>query len=459
MMATREINALGLLIRGLRSGVLLCIALFVVYSPSAHSALLDIQTAEQPLQIPQGFGVRIGYMATDNVGRDAVEAEDARIGVFQLVSNWEHVGSRAEAIVAGNLSYRNYSDDQFDDEFRGNLFAGINFEMLPDALSWKLTNHYANAAVDPLETAGPENTQYYDILETGPHLALRPGNRHEIEISAARARAEAEVSPVDHDRDMMFSSWAYAFSELSDIFVSVAAKTLTFDDDLEAVDFDQQEALVGIDSRRRNLNYSLQAGRSQIEMETGEKHATTVGRFNVAARRTTNSRVYFYLARRLGDTTGLLNRELLEPGNIWSIAAASDPYIAKSASFTYTRGVRGRQWSAILSGNRVDYFISRFDRDQRGLRLNSELALTRSLIIDMSAAHARQNYLQSGRIDRLSELRAELDYRLDRRWSLITGLRHVVANSTDPQYEFKENYLTLFLNYVPRGRELVRGTR
>lgn len=445
--------------RTARFALLLCAVLMAGFSPRAHSALLDIQTAEQPLQIPQGFGLRIGYMATDNVGRDPVDPRDARIGVLQLVANWEYLGSRTEAIVAGDLSYRNYNDERFDDEFRGNLFTGVSFDMLPDTLSWKLTNHYANTAVDPLETAGPENTQYYDVLETGPRLVLRPGRRHQIEVSAARARAEAEVSPVDHDRDTVFTAWTYDFTGLTDIFISAAAKSLTFDEELDAVDFDQQEALLGLESRRRNFNYAIQAGRSRIDMETGETRATTVGRLNVAARRTTNSRIYFYAARRLGDTTGLLNRELLEPGNIWSIAAASDPYIAKSAALTYTRGVRGRQWSAVLSGNRVDYFVSDFDRDQRGLRLNGELALTPNLVLDMSAARARQHYVQSDRTDKLSELRAGIDYRFDRRWSIITGLRHVIADSTNPQFEFKENYLTLFLNYVPRGRERARGAR
>src|SRR5690606_5933545 len=128
-----------------------------------------------------------------------------------------------------------------DSEFRGNLFMGADFQILPGNLAWRATNHFADAPINPLETASPENTQYYNVLETGPMATLRPGSRHTIELSAARANVQAEVSEIDHDRDTFFTRWAYDLSSISTFGVNASLQQVMFDDDIDEEDFDKEE--------------------------------------------------------------------------------------------------------------------------------------------------------------------------------------------------------------------------
>jgi hypothetical protein len=81
------------------------------------------------------------------------------------------------------------------------------------------------------------------------------------------------------------------------------------------------------------------------------------------------------------------------------------------------------------------------------------MSLTPNLLLALSAGTVKIDYTDFERIDRLAELSAEFDYRIDRNWSIISGARYVDGDSTDPQFAFDELFLTLFLNYTPGGRE------
>lgn len=433
--------------------VLFLAAALALFSGNAGAALLEIQTAEDSLEVPRGFGLRIGFMASDNISRVPEDGEDELIGILELVSNWEYAGARLDAVVAGNLAYRNYTQGEFDNEFRGNLFMGAAYRILPQNLSWQITNHFANAPINPLVPGGPENTQYYNVAETGPRINLRPGARNEFEVYAARAQVRAEVSEIDHERDTLFGRWAYELSERSDFSVNASSQEIRFDDDVDDIDFDKQEVYLGFENRGNNNNFSLALGEARTELDDGTSRDTGVGWIRWSARRTSNSQLFVNLRRRAGDTSAMLGNELLRPASIWRLIAVGDPYTSDHASLTYRRGVRGHEWSAVASTQRLDYMISPFDQEQRGLRLNADMMLASNLLLALSAGQVRIDYDVQERIDELVETSAELDYRLGRNWSIVTGARHVDGDSSDPDFQFKELFLTLFVNYTPGGHE------
>lgn len=424
-----------------------------LYAPAALASLLDVQTAESSLEVPVGFGLRTGFMASDNISRVPEDEEDELIGVLEMVSNWQYQGTRSEAVIAGNLSYRTYTEGDFDDEFRGNLFMGASFDIVPQNFAWRLTNHFANAPINPLVFGGPENTQYYNVLETGPSVSLSPGDRHEVGISAARADVQAEVSEIDHERDTYLASWGYELGTGSELSLNASSQAIRFDDDIEEVDFDREEAYLAYDRNLRLGNLSVAAGKARTEREDGLRRDSGVGWLRWSARRTSNSRIFVNINRRAGDTSSLLNSELLRPGSIWRLVAVGDPFVAEQGFISYTRGVRGHQWSAVASVQRLDYLVSPFDQEQRGLRLNTDLMLVRNLMLTLSAGRVKIDYDDPARIDRLAEVSAEIDYRIDRNWSVVTGARYVDGDSTDPTNVFKETFLTLFVNFTPAGRE------
>src|SRR5690606_25915802 len=128
-------------------------------------------------------------------------------------------------------------------------------------------------------------------------------------------------------------------------------------------------------------------------------------------------------------------------------------FFADSASLRYTRGWRAHRWYAGVDAREIDYFISPLDQEERGGRLGVELLLSSRLLVGVTASMSDIEYLDFAREDEIRAFTAEADYRIDRRWSLITGLRYLDRESTDPTYSFDELMLTIFLSFSPRGRD------
>src|SRR5690606_26846944 len=258
---------------------------------AAGAASPELRSMLEGEEVPPGLSIRAGAFRTDNIDRVPDQEEDERVNVFELLANWEYEGPRIDALLLGNASYRDYQDARFDNEWRGNLFAGANFAIVRDMFEWQLNGQFGNAVIDPLDTGGPDNVQRIDVLETGPIVRLRAGSADSFDIGVARAEVNAEVSQIDHSRDTANVQWTHEFSSRSNMGIFAGVSRLGFDEGQDAEDYDRREAYLSWESSGNNRWYSLGAGRARIEFDSGVKHAATVGWLRASLRRTRSSRV------------------------------------------------------------------------------------------------------------------------------------------------------------------------
>ncbi|HEX6928752.1 MAG TPA: hypothetical protein VF267_05860 [Gammaproteobacteria bacterium] len=419
-----------------------------------------LQEAGEPEFLP-GWRLRMGVLATDNITRSADPPGDEIIGVGEFGANWRYLGTRFAGGFDGTIAYRHYTQSSFDDEARANFLAAGNLFIIPDTFDWHITDRLANAPVDPLATASPTNIQLVNVLETGPRVTLRPGATNELTIAASRAMVEAEESPIDHMRDTGTASLFHDFSANSSAGIVVNAYRVNFEPEALAPDFEQGDAQLEYLSRTETRNLSIAGGASRVELADGFTRETGTGWIRFGARRTSDSYIYAAAERRAGDTaTAMLEDDLLlEEYGTATLIVTGDPFLSDSAVLRYTRGWRAHEWFVAGSARELDYFLSPLDQEQRGFQLGAQLMFSSRMQLDVTAASNDIEYLDFTRSDTIRRFSAEADYRIDRGWSLVTGLHYLDRESTDPTYSFDEVMLTLFLSFSPRGRNPLESRR
>ncbi len=444
---------------GLLALVLLALAPSTVSGASSRPAAgpETFLPAMEELGTAPGWNLRFGVLATDNVTREADPdaTEEEIVGVGEFGANWRYVGTRFAAAFDGTIAYRHYTRNDFDDEARANFLAAGDWFIIPDALDWFVTDRIANAPINPLGTTSPVNVQFVNVLETGPRLTLRPGSGNELTIGASRAEVNAEETPIDHDRSTATLDFARDITANSSIGLLASASEVDFQPEATAQDFDEQSAHLDFRTRNDTMNLWVAAGKSRIELADGLIGELATGWFRLGLRRTSDSSLYFSAERRASDTaTAMLRNEILfDPGASSSFIVTGDPLFSSSATLRYTRGWRAHQWSAALYARELDYFVTPLDQEQRGVRLGINFRLSSRLQLSANGTVSDVEYQNIVRSDTFRVLRTELDYRIDRAWSLVSGLRFLDRESSDPEYTFDELMLTLFLSYSPRGRD------
>lgn len=425
--------------------------------PAADPESFLIDTED--LQYDPGWYLRTGVLASDNIQRQPQGGDEEMVGVGEFGANWRKIGSRFAAAFDGSIAYRHYTQGTFDDEARGNFLAAGSWFMIPRTLDWFAMDRLANAPVNPLATTSPTNVQFVNVFETGPRLTLRPGTTNELTLTASRADVRAEESEIDHLRDSATVGFTHGLTANHRIGAVASARRVDFDAAAEGTDFDQAQAYLNYEFRRPTVTFSAAAGQARIEMANGLEGDTGVGWLRLGMQRTSDSFLHFAFERESSDTAAMMLRDdlLLEQGGVASVIVSGDPYFADRASVRYTRGWRAHEWFVSGFGRELDYFVSALDQRQQGAQLGGELVLSPRFAVDLAATAYDIEYLASGREDSIRAFRAEADYRIDRAWSLISGLRYLERDSTDLEYRFDEVMLTLFISYSPGRREPIGG--
>lgn len=419
----------------------------VVSAVGPETFLDSLEDAEEA----PGFHFRTGAFSSDNITRSEDETLDEIVGVGELGANWRSVGARFGAAVDGTLSYRQYTQNDFDDEGRGNFLAVGDLFIIPETLDWYISDRLANAPVDPLATTSPINVQFVNVVESGPRLTLRPGS-NELTVSASRADIHAEETPIDHVRDTGSFSFMHNLSAASSVGIAGNIRKIQFDDEAVATDFEQDEAHLTFESRSDTLFLSMAGGKSRFELADGMERDATTGWLRFRARRTSDSSIYAAIERTASDTATAMLRDdqLLEQGGVSSFIVTGDPFISDRAVIRYTRGWRAHEWFFALNRTDFDYFVSQFDREHRGARLGARFVLSSRLLLSLTARGADIEYLDLARKDSVRSLQTEADYRINSNWSLLSGISYLERESDDPVYGFDETIVSLFISYSPK---------
>lgn len=153
-------QAPGTLVRAIAPTVALAIA---VVSGAASAAQFD-------------YTVSTGIEHSDNINLSATDPISQNVLIPDFDFTLAQQGSTVQANVAGNLEYRNFLGNAFNDQLRAVLSGQANWTIAPQRLDLNVQDYAGVQPVDSLASNAPGNQQQTNVFSIGPILHFRLGD-------------------------------------------------------------------------------------------------------------------------------------------------------------------------------------------------------------------------------------------------------------------------------------------
>src|ERR1700752_567523 len=105
------------------------------------------------------YEVGVGVEQDDNVNLSENDPVSDNILFPTLAFTVSELGSTVQANATGAIDYRDYLDNTFGDEFRGELTGRLNWNMLPERLDFVVQDRLALEPINTLTPDAPNNLQ------------------------------------------------------------------------------------------------------------------------------------------------------------------------------------------------------------------------------------------------------------------------------------------------------------
>lgn len=135
--------------------------------------------------IPQfNYSLELGIEHDDNINQSATDPVSQDVLIPRFYFDYAQNGSTFQAHVVGQVEYRDYLQGDFSNEFRGQLAGVLNWVLLPQRLTFTVTDSSNVEPVNTLVSNGPNNLQQVNVFGAGPTLRFRMASNLRGQIEA-----------------------------------------------------------------------------------------------------------------------------------------------------------------------------------------------------------------------------------------------------------------------------------
>lgn len=427
----------------------LSIAVLVVVSGSA--AALDVD-----------YEVGVAAKRSDNINLSDDNPISDTVVSPRLFFLAEQKGSALELAAQGNLEYRQYTSDSFDDELRGRFAGALNWMVLPERLDLVVQDYLSLQPVDELVEFSPGNQQQVNVFVAGPTLHARFGSttRGLLDLRYVNTYAE-EDDEFDSDR---FTAAARLVRELS-ATQSVSANIETSDVDFahndQAADFRRYDAFVNATMRRPRMDLKLDLGYSRLEFDD---NVTLGGRDTDPSHPLARATVNWHISPRsmLGATLRYqfsdATQSLMAPidfdrrdfNDFRGPNSLSRPNVFEERMLRLRYRYTGDRTSVQVAPyyRRMEYLEAVVENQNRhGLTLGIEHRLRPRLTLSASAGRENRDFFDLDREDKDMHASVGLANRFTRHWTGQIDLQRRERDSTESGRSYSENALMVSFSY------------
>lgn len=432
----------------------LCLALAAV-APGQSSAF-DVD-----------YEVGVAAQHSDNIARrDRNEVSDTVVSP-RLWFSAEQAGSRVRLAAQGDVEYRMYVDDTFDDQARGRFNGQLDWTLIPQRLDFIVQDSLSLLPVNQFAAFTPGNEQQVNVLVAGPTLYARfsPTTRGQLDLRFIDSYAE-DTPEFDSQR---YSGAARVLQELTpSSSIGLNAEVLDVDFDLPgaASDYRRHDGYVSVDSQRRRLDFELDLGYSRLELQRLNalgarfEESYPLGRLTLNWRASSRSVFGITARHQLSDAADYLintrdldfglDRRTREFNDFRATDSIVEPNVFRE------RLVRGRY---SYNGTRLDLRVAPFhrrmryveglveDQERRGVIADLDFRLKPRTTLSVYAANSQREYELSGREDEDWIAGVGVSHRFTRKWTGRVDLEHRTRESTEFGRSYDENAVMLSLSY------------
>lgn len=401
--------------------------------------------------------IRIGAFRTDNLLRLPGDLGiEETVGTVDVSLNLAHESRVTRAVLAGRAGFRHYYEDTFEDEVLGDLFAGFNFDLFSDALTWTIDDHFGTLQRNPYLADTPGNRENVNNFSTGPDLIMIMGSGFALELGARYRFNNFEVSEIDNEVVSAYVALARALSSTRTLSLNFEGDRIEYVDFVEPTEYDRYTAYAQVASETSRGSLIVDLGMNEIRYRGNGENESGDGFFaNVEFNHELSSRTKLSLAyNQRFSQAGDIFQGFRDPGEDLNFPSygpnsTGDPFDGKRADLALRHDRGGVDWYAAIGADDLDYLDNdALDRRGADVRLGFGWSLVSGWRFQASGRFHRGSFTTAERDDDDVFANAAVSRNITRHFDIELGYFFAQRKSSDVLADYRENRVVLTIGYT-----------
>lgn len=406
-----------------------------------------------------GYQLSLGAGHSDNVNQDPTNEVDQDIATAGLKFSFDQDSARLRADVVGDLSYYKYLDDAYDPDLVGTVSGSALFALLPDRITWAVSDEFGQALTDPFQSDTPTNRENINYFATGPDFITALGSQMRLRVGARYALADYEVTSFDSTSAGGQLALERILSDRSSVSLNGNLEHVKYDEASLNADFDHSELFVHYEGEGARTNLKVDVGYSQLDREvSADTESGSVFRVD-ASRRISPSSMLLLVAGHEFETSASLANDF---GNLGVETApgqqSAEPYLRDHVSlgWTFNRNLTGLGISAYWEQSTHEVHTS-LDQTTTLYSANYRREMSPRASVQLTVARTGVEYENPSPSYDEQLASASFSWRLSRNLTINVKYDFTDRSSDDPTTDYTENRFWLSIGFgsgEPRSSRL-----
>jgi len=404
-------------------------------------------------------GVGVGLQYTDNAGLTANNENDDLITLGYVGARLDQRSGPLDFSGTTSLTYENYTDNTFSDQYYFDLNATAGWEMIRDRLNLRVRDFFTQRLKNTIDRSTPNNIEDVNIFNFSPDITVPISKRQKLVINPEFNEFYFERSDINNRQYALSIDWLYGTSALTQVGFGGLISSTDFEDENKNPNFVAKNIHVIVSGRLARSKYKMNLGFTRFDRDKLEDRSAPTGSFAWTLDLGGRTEVSVYLASDLTDHsfTALDSAITPEHGDINNVQISSDVFrnnILRAVLLRKGATLKSRLWAEIRD---LDYKETLQDQKVLDLGFKFDYQMRRLVSSGLFAGYKRTERTEQDRTDKQYVVGGEIGYQMSRELYALFRLQYQNKDSTNNIQEFSE--FSGLINLVYGYGEVARKKR
>jgi hypothetical protein len=278
------------------------------------------------------YGADVGIGESDNVTLVDTNKVTQTMAIADLDFDLKDQSRRFDVDAKGNFSYLDYLQNAYSNQLLGRFDGKADVAIIPQSVTWVLTESFGQAQIDPFVATVPTNLQNINYVATGPDVALRLGPTVFLDLSARYAKSTYQTDPFDSNVINASAALGRALSAQSSISINGSFERALFENTDVNTDFNRTSVYAHYEIQGARTNLTANLGATKVD-QGSESFTGPNAKLQLSRKLSSASTLTFTIGRDITDgSTAFAN---LQSGAIGGIVTGAAVVTQNNYTVTY----------------------------------------------------------------------------------------------------------------------------
>lgn len=286
------------------------------------------------------YGADVGIGESDNVTLVETDKVSQTMAIADLDFDLKDQTRRFDVDAKGIFSDLDYLQGAYSNQLIGRFDGRADVSLIPEYVTWVLTDSFGQAQIDPFAAEVPTNLQNVNYVATGPDVALRLGPTVFLDLGARYAKTSYQTDPFDSNVVDATAALGRALSAQSSISINGSFERALYDNTNVNTDYDRTSVYAHYEIQGARTNLTANLGATKVDQGL-VAFTGPVAKLELSRKLSSVSTLTFAVGRDVTDgSTAFAN---LQGGAIGGIVTA--PASVSQSNYTVTYGSVGWEYA------------------------------------------------------------------------------------------------------------------